>query len=115
MRLNVRENKIQQLNADLIVAREELDNLSDTNNKFRLENRQMEEKVKFLTDENERLSSTFNEVLELRQKLANVIKEKEDLIISHTNDNDIVNKTQLLQREIASLKGGKTDLVRVSF
>jgi predicted nuclease with TOPRIM domain len=74
LRMNVRENKFQQLNADLIVSRQELEAASETANKFRLENSRLEERIKFVTDENERLANSFKELLELRQKLAAVIR-----------------------------------------
>jgi predicted nuclease with TOPRIM domain len=74
VKLNIRDNKLSQLSTDLAVVREELETVSDSSNKFRLENRQLEERAKFLTDENERLTNAYNELLELRQKLATAVK-----------------------------------------
>lgn len=74
VRTNIRENKFQKVSADLMVTRQELETASDTANKFRLENSRLDERIRFLTDENERLTNAFKELLDLRQKLATVIR-----------------------------------------
>lgn len=73
VRMNVSNNKLQQLNADLISARNELDSFSEAAQKYRLENRQLCERIKFLTEETEQLGNLRQQLSEMRGKLSKAI------------------------------------------
>jgi chromosome segregation ATPase len=68
LRMDVRENKFQNLTNDLQVAHQELDTASETANQFRTEANQLKERVEFLTVENDNLSKTVKDFVELRKK-----------------------------------------------
>jgi chromosome segregation ATPase len=69
IRMEVRENKFQNLVNDLQVARQELDIASKTANQFRTEVSQLKERIELLAEENDCLSKTANDFMELRKKL----------------------------------------------
>jgi chromosome segregation ATPase len=67
LRMSVRENKFQNLTNDLKVANQELDAISETANKFRIEANQLKRRADFLAEENDRLTKSVNDFMELRK------------------------------------------------
>jgi archaellum component FlaC len=65
--MSVRENKFQNLTNDLKVANQELDAISETANKFRIEANQLKRRADFLAEENDRLTKSVNDFMELRK------------------------------------------------
>lgn len=76
--MNIRDNKIQQLTADLLVANQDVESLSEKLDGQRLSISQFEQRIQFLTDENERLSDVLHANLDLRRKI-NLLNEVKSL------------------------------------
>lgn len=74
LKMNIRNNKILGLNAELSAVRQELDSSSKTMKELLGERDRLEEKVRGLGEENTELSNTFDEVQKLRQRFDTINK-----------------------------------------
>lgn len=70
LRMNIQANKIQQMSADLSAAQQESSDLLTTLESLQNEVKKLNEQNDYFAGENSRLRESFDELLEMRTKLA---------------------------------------------